>query len=71
MFCVNLFVSGLSRKIKFLTITSNNRKTYENVLGLVNGYLTSSVKCWTTNIDIHASKDPVMNHHELIKIYLQ
>ena len=64
MFLCNLFVSGLSRKIKFLTITSNKRKTYASVLGLMNGYLTSSVKCWTANVRIHAGIDPVMKHHE-------
>ena len=48
-------------------ITSNNRKTDENVVALANRFWTSSVKCWTTNI--HASKGPVIIMNQLIFFY--
>ena len=52
-----------------LFITSNHRQTGVNVLGLLNRFSTSSVKCWTVNFCIHASKGPVVIMHQLKSLY--
>ena len=50
-------------------ITSNNWKTGVKVLALiVNRFQTSSVKCWTANFCIRASKDPVIIMSQLKSI---
>ena len=50
-------------------ITGNHRQTGVNVLGLFNRFLTSSVKCWTANFCIHASKGPDIIMHQLKSLY--
>ena len=53
-------------------ITSNNWKTGVNVVALVSRFKTSSGKCWTANVCIHASKSPLLNKFEsTLKINLQ
>ena len=51
------------------TITSNHRQTGVNVLGLLNRFSTSSVKCLTVNFCIDASKGSVIIIHQLKSLY--
>ena len=51
------------------TITSNNGKTGVNVLGLVNRFSTSCVKCWTTNLCFHVGKGSIVIMNQLELIY--
>ena len=50
-------------------ITSNDRQTGVNVLGLLYRFSTLSVKCWTGNFCIHASRGPVIIMHQLKFLY--
>ena len=47
----------------------NNRKIGVNVVGLVNRFQTSSVKCWTAIFCIHVVKGPVIIMNQLKSIY--
>ena len=77
--CLLLLRISLHSHLRFITrlrlilssriITSNNRKTGVNVLGLLNRFSTSSVKCWTVNFCIHASKGPVIIISQSKSIY--
>ena len=50
-------------------ITSNHRQIGVNIVGLLNRFETSSVKCWTTNFSIHASECPVFIMNQLKSVY--
>ena len=52
-----------------LIIASNNWKIGVNTAALVNRFQTSSVKCWTANFFIHASKGLVIIMDQLKSIY--
>ena len=54
---------------KLCIITSNHWQSGVNVLGLLNRFSTWSVKCWTVNFCIHASKCPVIIVHQLKSLY--
>ena len=53
----------------FLNITSNHRQIGVNIVGLLNRFWTSSVKCCTTNFSIHASECPVFIMNQLKSVY--
>ena len=53
----------------FRSITSNHRKAGVNVLGLLNRFSTSNVKCWTVNFCIHAGKGPVIIMRQSKSLY--
>ena len=57
--------SRLGIKYRVQNITSNNRKTGVNGVALMNKFEPSSVKCWTANFCIHASKGPVIIMNQL------
>ena len=57
------------KQVSMRCITSNHRQIGVNIIGLLNRFLTSSLKCWTTNFSIHASDCPVFIMNQLKSVY--
>ena len=62
-------MTDVCEKITLQRITSNRRQIGVNIVGLLNRFKTSSVKCWTTNFSIHGSDCPVFIMNQLKSVY--